>query len=194
MTLPVSTKNNMLDGQSFTQLSLHTDYPGTTGSSEVTGGTPAYARKAITLPGAAGGQRVGSTTITFDVPPTTVRWVGAWNGATFIGGVPNGGAAPRQFGATPTASRIYVTAHGYALNQKVVFFNGTPPAPLVEGAVYFCVNVLTNDFMVAATAGGAPIVLTSGPGYGCNMSAITEEVYAVQGTHSILSYTFAIPD
>jgi hypothetical protein len=194
MTIPVVTKNLMLDAQSFSQLSLHTAYPGTTGTNEVSGGTPAYARKAITLFAASGGQRVNSTTINFDVPATTVRWVGAWNGATFIGAAPNGGATPRQFSTVTSTGRVISTAHGFAANQKITFFNGTTPGGLTEGVTYFAINVTTDDFQVSATSGGSAITLTSGPGYGCSMSAIVEEVYASQGTHSLTSYTFAIPD
>lgn len=39
MTLPVATKNNMLGGQTFTHASAHTDFPGSTGANEVTGGS-----------------------------------------------------------------------------------------------------------------------------------------------------------
>ncbi len=194
MTIPVSTKDNMLNGQSFSQLSLHTAYPGTTGASEVSGGIPAYARKAITLFSASGGQRVNTVSIVFDVPSTTVRWVGAWNGATFIGGAPNGGATPKQFGVVTSTNRVVSTAHAFAANQKITFFNGTPPGGLTEGVVYFAINVTADDFQVSATSGGSAITLTSGPGYGCSMSAITEELYAIQSTHTVTTYTFAIPD
>ncbi len=67
-------------GQNCTHASLHTASPGSTGASEVTGGS--YARKAVSwTPGASDGQNVG--TATFDVPAgTTVTHVGLWSAVT----------------------------------------------------------------------------------------------------------------
>ena len=58
-------------GNTVTYLSLHTGVPDSTGSLEATGGSPAYARKAVTWAAAASGQRANSGTITFDVPAGT---------------------------------------------------------------------------------------------------------------------------
>lgn len=70
--------------------SLHTGDPGTTGASEVTGGSPAYARKAITWNAAASGALDSSNAPSFDVPAgTTVSHAGFWSavtGGTFYGG------------------------------------------------------------------------------------------------------------
>jgi hypothetical protein len=71
-----------------TWLSLHTADPGTDGSNEVTGGTPAYARKQGSFDAASGGERDLTSDLTFDVPATTVAWVGLWtavSGGTFRG-------------------------------------------------------------------------------------------------------------
>lgn len=194
MTLPVATKNAMLDGQAFTQASLHTAFPGTTGANEVAGGAPAYARKNIVMGAAAGGQRTLAAAVTFDVPATTVRWVGYWNAAVFIGTAPNGGATPKNFMAVPATDLVQSVAHGYADTQKIVFFNGTPPAPLVEGTVYFVRDATADTFKVAATAGGAAIDLTATATFGCVVCAVTEDVYAAQGTHQLTTTTFTIPD
>lgn len=61
--------------------SLHTDDPGTTGAHEVVGGSPAYARKAITwTPGVPGS--ASSAVMAFDVPAATdVFWVALWDGS-----------------------------------------------------------------------------------------------------------------
>lgn len=68
-------------GQDAPYMSLHTADPGSTGASEVTGGSPAYARKAITWGAAANGAISGS--VTFDVPAsTTVTYAGLWSAAT----------------------------------------------------------------------------------------------------------------
>lgn len=69
-------------------VSLHDDDPGTDGSNEITGGTPAYARKQGTWDAASGGERALNADLTFDVPATTVAWVGVWSaesGGTFRG-------------------------------------------------------------------------------------------------------------
>jgi len=55
-------------------MALYTDVGGTT---EVSGGSPAYARKLITWGSASGGVLATSAEITFDVPAgTTVRAIG----------------------------------------------------------------------------------------------------------------------
>lgn len=71
-------------------LSLHTATPGTTGAAEATGGSPAYARKAVTFGAAASGTAT-SVEVTFDVPAGTYTHFGAWSAAT--GGVFRGGNA-----------------------------------------------------------------------------------------------------
>jgi hypothetical protein len=69
--------------------SLHTGNPGATGANEVTGGTPAYARKAVTWAAPSAGAMALSNSPTFDVPAnTTITHVGIWSaasGGTFYG-------------------------------------------------------------------------------------------------------------
>lgn len=61
-------------------LSLHTADPGTTGANEATGGSPAYARKAITWGATdASGDTVG-TEVVFDAPAGTYTHAGYWSG------------------------------------------------------------------------------------------------------------------
>lgn len=64
--------------------SLHTADPAGTGAAEVTGGTPAYARIAITwTAGATDGVRTGTLAAPFDVPAgTDVTHIGLWTAAT----------------------------------------------------------------------------------------------------------------
>jgi len=91
--MPYSTaaKNSMLDhlGTEAVFASLHTADPGDTGASEVTGGTPAYVRKAITWNAAASGAMDDSNAPVFDVPAGThVNYVGLWSaesGGTWYG-------------------------------------------------------------------------------------------------------------
>jgi hypothetical protein len=84
-------KNVALDalGVAADFASLHTATPNASGSNEVSGGSPAYARKALTWAAASGGSMATSNTPVFDVPAgTTVAFVGLWSagsGGTFYG-------------------------------------------------------------------------------------------------------------
>lgn len=66
-----------------TRLALHTGDPGAanTAANEVTGGSPAYARKAVAYNAAAAGVATQNANVVFDVPAGTVSWVSGWNTA-----------------------------------------------------------------------------------------------------------------
>jgi hypothetical protein len=189
-----NARNTMLDAIGTTHLSLHTAYS-SSGASEVTGGSPAYARKAISFSAASGGSKANSTTPTFDVPTaTTVRFIGMWDAVTagnFKGMVANGGSE-FEFYVDVTNDKILKVAHGFSNTQKIVFYNGTAPGGLTEGTVYFVVGATTDDFQVAATSGGAAINLTSQAADSVVCSAIVEEVYGAQGTMSVNPYTISL--
>lgn len=94
MALNTSGRNAAANGvaSNVGYVSLHTADPGTTGASEVTGGTPAYARKAVAWSTAANGVAAISGGVTFDVPAaTSISYIGLWSTAT--GGTFYGGAA-----------------------------------------------------------------------------------------------------
>jgi hypothetical protein len=80
-------KNLMLDalGAVALRLALHSGDPGAadTASNELTGGSPAYARKAIAWNAAAAGTMDDSTNgAVFDVPAgSTVAWISGWDTA-----------------------------------------------------------------------------------------------------------------
>jgi hypothetical protein len=82
MPLSTAAKNAMLDHLAGLAVfaSLHTADPGATGTNEVSGGSPAYARKAITWNAAASGNLDNNANPVFDVPAgTTVTHVGFWS-------------------------------------------------------------------------------------------------------------------
>lgn len=87
-------------------ISIHTADPGTGGSNEATGGTPAYARKQTTwTAGSADGTVTGSQVI-IDVPAGTYTHIGLWSaqtGGTFIG------SAAITSTTTPYQSQITLT-------------------------------------------------------------------------------------
>lgn len=87
-----SAKNTMLNAITPDTVGLHSADPGANGTaSELTGGSPAYARKAVSMNAAASGQRTASTQPIFDVPAgSTVAFVSWWAGATFLGSGPVG--------------------------------------------------------------------------------------------------------
>jgi len=66
-----------------TRWALHTGDPGGAdlGNNEVTGGSPAYARKAVAWNTASGGIATQNGDVVFDVPACTVAWVSLWNTA-----------------------------------------------------------------------------------------------------------------
>ena len=176
--------------------SLHTAYSAT-GSNEVTGGSPAYARKSITWNTATAGAKSSQSSPTFDVPgSTTVEYVGLWSaasGGTFAGMGPNGGAT--QFAFTALASSDTVSAPGtaYTTNQTLVLFAGAGavlPSPLVSGTVYYVTNPVGSTFQLAATSGGAVIDLTS-DGAGV-VQLIVLESFGSQGTFTLNSDTLTI--
>ncbi|MEU1761301.1 hypothetical protein [Micromonospora sp. NPDC005652] len=112
MALTDATKNAMLDLLSTraAYLSLHTADPGTSGTSEATGGSPAYARKSLTWASASAGSKSTSASVTFDVPAGTYTHIGFWSAAT--GGTYNGSrplSASTTFGAQSQLTVTTVT-------------------------------------------------------------------------------------
>lgn len=79
-------KHVMLDafGASATFLSLHSADPGASGTTaELSGGSPAYARKGLAWNAAATGAKTNSAPVVFDVPAAqTVTHVGYWSAVT----------------------------------------------------------------------------------------------------------------
>ncbi len=90
--LTTAGKNLVLDGGLPATLyaALHNVDAPTDGTTELTGGSPAYARKALTWSAASGGSKAITTTLpTFDVPAgSTVKSVALWSavsGGTLYG-------------------------------------------------------------------------------------------------------------
>ena len=188
MSIPVSTRDDALNAIVVTHLSLHSDFPGAIGANEIAG-----SRTAVTYATSSGGQRAQVSSLAIAVPPTTVRWIGAWNGAAFKFTMANGGATPKNFVAMPSTDQIAVTAHGFADGTKVAFFYGTPPGGLTEGVVYFTRDATADTLRVAPTLGGTAINLTGESSFGCVVSGITEAVHTSSGTHTIDATTMAVP-
>lgn len=190
MPFTVSAKNAMLNALTYGFGSLHTDFPGQIGSNEVTGGS--YARQALTVGTASGEQRVMTGAMSFPVPATTVRWVGFWDaGSNFLGYSANGGS-PLEFVVDTSSNLIISPAHLLTNGTKVVFYDGTAPAPLVQGTIYFVITATANTFQVSATSGGSALVLTTPGTSECQCSAIVEDVFAAPGTETVSAASFAL--
>lgn len=172
--------------------SLHTAFPGVTGTNECSGGS--YARQAIAFGIASGGIRTQTGACSFSVTDQTVRWVGYWQAGNWLYAAPAGGASPKNFVALPSSDTVYSPAHGWSDEQKVALFNGTAPGGITEGAIVYVRDAGANTFKLALTAGGAAVDLSSAPSWGCVVAAITEYVYVGGGTFSLESSTIVVPD
>ena len=139
---------------------------------------------------AAGGSRALTAAVTFDVPATTVRWFGFWSSGVFVGYAANGGAQ-LLYVVDTVSNNIRSPAHGLANGQKIVFFNGTVPAPLTEGQVYFVVGATTDTLQVSATLAGAAITLTGQPS-NSSLATMVEDVYAAQGSHTLSADSYGL--
>lgn len=184
-----ATVNSMLDSQTLDLASLHTAYSAT-GTNEVTGGSPAYAKKAITMGAAASRQRTNTTAPVFDVPAgTTVAFIGLWtNAGTVFKGMYANGGSEKGFQVDLTNNRILNEGHGLSNGDRVVFYGGTVPTGLSEGTVYYAVGVTASDpdyFQVEATLGGGAIDITAQPSAQCKFSKIVLETFASQGTFTV---------
>ena len=193
-----SANNLMLDalGTAITHLALHTAWS-SSGANEVTGGSPAYARKAATWNAATTSSKSLSAAAVFDVPGsnTTVAFVGfrtALTSGTHHGMVPLGGTGYKEIQVDTTANTIISEGHGFSNGDQIVFIGGTAPGGLTEGTIYFVVSTATDTFQAAATSGGAAIDLTSDGGADVRVSKIVPEVFANQGTYTVSGITLTL--
>lgn len=165
--------------------SLHGAYPGNNGANELSGGSPAYARKAMSYSAVSGGVRTGSLTDSngFDVyDGATVEWVGFWSAATggvFKAAQPVGGQI-RKFFIDPTDNAFVVPGHGWIAGQtKVVLANGTAPGNFNAGQVYDVSTVVSVD-KVTLSYSGSPVTPSGQAGEGCYISKIARQVIGSQ--------------
>lgn len=111
--ISVTEANQALVTTNWAYLSLHSADPGTTGASEISGGT--YARVAVTWTAASASQVTNSAALSINCPAsTTVSYFGIWSAIT-VGTYMVGGALSPA--VTTGASAGVVTI---AINQLVV--------------------------------------------------------------------------
>ena len=140
---------------------------------EATGGSPAYARQAVTWGAAASGAKSNSGALTFDVPAGSYHAFGLFNAVSgngagnFMGYLPFGGSV-KGFGTCEssdvTANTIASSAHGLVNGDRVMVYNvfaESLPTGLTEGTLYFVVGAATDTFQVSLTSGGAAVDITA---------------------------------
>jgi len=198
-----AARNEMLDALTdatpaldpITSGSLHTADP-TAGANEVTGGSPAYARKAVTFANAASGAAAqNGTDPVFDVPAsTTVVATGYWSNTNeFKGWSPLNGGTVFPFYAANAGDLFTVDGHGYANTNQVYVYaitGSSLPTGLSEGVIYFIITVSGDTFQLSATSGGSAIAIsTDGAGF---IQRVIPETFGAQGTLTITDATLRL--
>jgi len=193
-------QNNASSPLTNLYLSLHTAWPGITGSqttseASYTGGSGNYARIAVAR--TSGGFTVSGRTIALAANAVFATANSAqnlffWGLGSLVSGAGElwhaGGIGPNNptpFVVLTGAPTIYSQGHGFTAGQTVFFMagpSGSVPTGLTEGTIYYVIATgLTADaFQVSATSGGSAITPSStGSGF----------VQYVQGFAVVSGYT-----
>lgn len=178
-------------------VSAHTGIPDATGSNEASGGSPAYARQAITWGSASGGARANSGSLTpIDVPAGSYFGLGLWSASTagtYYGWIPLNGTA-KAVGAVDTAAvtsdLINSPVHGLSAGDRVILspvMGGSLPTGLAATSAYYVLaaGLTTDAFALSTTAGGSAVNIT-GAGQ-LFWQKIIPETFAAQGQLSVAS-------
>jgi hypothetical protein len=197
-------KNSALTGglgNAITHIGLLQDGDPGTGTNftgtEATGGSPAYARVAVTWGTAATGQRSNSGALLIDVAPGTYSDflfcnASTGNTANYLGYAPINGSV-KGYGVVPdaaavTANLIYSSAHGLSSGHQLRVYNvfaESLPTGLTEGTRYFVIatGLTTDAFSVSTTLGGSAVDITAvGDLF---FQRVIPETFAAQGQVSL---------
>jgi hypothetical protein len=187
--LTTNGRNAIVDG--LAAVTTHIGLLDATGT-EITGGSPAYARKPVTWTAAASGIRDNNAQLLFDVPAATVAFHGLYSaisaGTNYaILPVQGGSPALPMLATFLAATDIFTSpAHGLSNDQRVVLSdergNGLA-AGFDENTLYFVGASATDTFQLSLTSGGAAIV--SAASMECFVQRVVPEVFAAQGQYSI---------
>ncbi|MFI6883371.1 hypothetical protein [Streptosporangium canum] len=175
-----------------------TNYAGT----EATGGSPAYARQAVTWGAASAGQKSNSGALTFDVPAGSYGFLLFFNASsgntnTYLGYAPINGSTKGFFSVDTTLSndQLFSVAHGLADGDRVQLFNvfsESLPTGLAEGTLYYVVSSATNTFKVSATLGGSAIDITAVAGGEGFFQRVVPETFGAQGQITVAVSALAL--
>lgn len=186
-TLAADYSLDQVGGNKLLYGSLHTAYSAS-GANEVTGGSPAYARQALTWASAASNSKSLTGTYTWNVPAsTTVYWVGFWDAVTsgnFQGMAPCGNASAYAFTVPSSTSTFTAPGSAFTSNQQVVIVptgGSTTPGGITIGNVYYVKSPSGDTFQLSASAGPGAAVSISADGSGL-IQSVTPEPFGSQGT------------
>lgn len=189
--------DNMLDALGVTHLSLHDGIPDQSGSSEISGGTPAYARQPVTVGAAAAGAVAFTSQPTFDVPTgTDVFFIGMWDdvaAGNFLGCLPINGGLVTAAGTGATSDLITSYGHGLAADDIVTLeavAEKALPTGLDATTLYYVLAAgLTADaFKLSLTSGGAAVDITVASEL--VFTKVVPQLFASQGTLTVYSGTY----
>lgn len=195
MPFTAPAKNVMLDALFSGSLfaSLHSGIPDATGSLELSGGSPAYARKPIAYQAAVGGEvtRNPSPVVTFDVPAGgEAAFVGLWDSLTageFWGYAPaNGGTLANVAMAYTATNNLFCPgAGGLANGNKVMLqgINGVMPLGLLTTQLYTVIGISGNFFTLDT------FILADGP---VSFQRVASDVFGAQGTVTVDTSVFGL--
>lgn len=170
---------------------------GNLAGTELSGGSPPYARQPVTWTALAGsGISDNTAQYDFDIggttgTPLTVARVllrGALSGGVDYGWFPVGGVAPMIVIADAATETFTNYAHGLIAGSQVYFepvSGGSLPGGLTQGTAYTVSNVSVNAFQVLS--GLATVNITSSGE--CYAQQVVPEVFNSQG-----KYSFAVGD
>lgn len=181
-----------------THASLHSNIPDASGSNELIGGSPAYARKPINFNPASGGRlyKAASPAVQFDVPAgSSVAFVGLWSsptGGAFLGYAPIGSDAPNVGVLTASSDKVY--APGYAMNANdrvlIMPFTGMSTPPGLPPGIYYCDPAGASEFKLRAVLGGPTIDASAdGP---VVFQRIRVDTFSAQGTLAIANLVLGL--
>lgn len=191
MWMSTSAKNLALDTvlDAVTHMSVHSDVPDDTGSNEISGGSPAYARKAIDWDAAAlGSKSKDATDPVFDIPAgTTAAFYGLWTAITagsFRGFAPIAGGSVKGVASVEASSDTLASnGHGLSNGDRVYLRTVTGesiPTGLSVSVMYYVVGSATDSFQVSLTLGGSAVNITADGE--CFFQRVIPETFGSQGT------------
>jgi hypothetical protein len=191
MWMSESAANLALDTvlDAVTHMSVHSAIPNDSGTNEISGGSPAYARKAVDWGAAASRSKSkDATDPVFDIPNgVTAMFYGLWTASTagsFRGFAPIAGGNIKGVGSASNSGDVIGSkAHGLANGERVFLrtvAGESIPGGLDVTVVYFVVGVTTDTFQVSLTSGGSAVAITSdGELF---FQRVIPETYGSQGT------------
>jgi hypothetical protein len=194
--IQVAARNAAADG--LAAVASHVGLLDASGT-ELTGGSPAYARKAVTWNAASAGIRTSVAACLFDVPAVTVAFVGLYTAITAGTNLTimpvQGATSALPMACTLDQSTDVFTsfAHGFANTNRVILSDVSSAGlqtSFDENTVYFVVSATTDTFQLSLTSGGAAVTATVS--FEALVTKCVPEVFAAQGQYNIAAAALAI--